>query len=72
MGGRLQRMAPDARRWVVALVVVLLATTATYVGQGLLVAAALARVFALSRSVPRTGSSCWTAAASPSPEPTGT
>lgn len=39
-------MAPEARRWVVVLVVVLLATTATYVVQGLLVAAALAKVFA--------------------------
>ncbi|CAN5693300.1 ABC transporter ATP-binding protein [soil metagenome] len=43
---RLLEIAPRARMMVAGLVALLLATTATYVGQGLLVARALGRVFA--------------------------
>lgn len=46
IGRRLIRLAPEVRPWLVYLVVLLLATTMTYVGQGLLVALSLARIFA--------------------------
>jgi ABC-type multidrug transport system fused ATPase/permease subunit len=46
LGARLLTIAPASRSWLAGLVVVLLGMTATYVGQGLLVARALSRVFA--------------------------
>jgi ATP-binding cassette, subfamily C, bacterial CydD len=46
LAGRLLGLAPAARGWLAAVVLVLLGITATYVGQGLLVAHALGRIFA--------------------------